>query len=113
MSDREALVLALCGRAVARDSETIDGQSSSIAALFAEASEGVYPTYAPGRDGLLALAEARADVVRRYLHDVHSIPEPRLSACEAQVDAADGAKPRVDLQVKTPAKSKGIFGLFP
>jgi hypothetical protein len=113
MGDREALVLALCGRAVAGDSDTIDGQSSSIAALFAEASEGVYPTYAPGRDGLLALAEVRADVVRRYLSDVHSIPEARLSVCEAQIDAADGAKPRVDLQVKTPAKSKGIFGLFP
>ena len=97
MGDREALVLAFCGRAVAGDSETIDGQSSSIDALFAEASEGVYTTYAPGRDGLLALAEARADVVRRYLRDTHGIPEARLAACEAQIDAADGAKPRVML----------------
>ena len=112
MGDREALELALCGRAVARDSETVDGPSS-IAALFAEASKGVYRTYAPGRDGLLALAEARADAVRRYLRDIHAIPEGRLAACEAQIDAAADAKPRVDLEVKTPAKSKGIFGLFP
>jgi hypothetical protein len=113
MGDRDALELAVCGRAVARDGEAATGKSYGIDALFAEASKGVYPVYEPGRDGLLALAKARADIVRRYLRDIHHIPEGRLAACEAQIDEADGAKPRVDLQVKTPAKSKGLFGLFP
>jgi hypothetical protein len=113
MVDRKALVLALCGRAVNRDGATDSAPPASIDALFAEASKGVYPAFEPGRDGLLALAEARADAVRRYLRDIHAIPEGRLAACEAQIDAAADAKPRVDLEVKTPAKSKGIFGLFP
>jgi len=113
MSEREALVLALCGRAVNRDSSAGSGQSSGIDGLFAEASEGVYPAYEPGKEGLLALAETRADAVRRYLRDIHGIPNGRLSTCEAQIDEAAGAKPRVDLQVKTPAKSRGLFGLFP
>ena len=113
MGERDALELALCGRAVTRDGEAATEKSYGIDALFAEASKGVYPVYEPGRDGLLALAKARADIVRRYLRDIHHIPEGRLAACEAQIDEADGAKPRVDLQVKTPAKSKGLFGLFP
>jgi hypothetical protein len=113
MVDRKALVLALCGRAVNRDGATDSAPPASIDALFAEASKGIYPVFEPGRDGLLALAEARADAVRRYLRNLHGIPKGRLSVCEAQVDEAGGAKARVDLQVKTPAKSKGLFGLFP
>jgi hypothetical protein len=61
---------------------------------------------------LLALAEGRADAVRRYLHEIHKIPERRLLPCEARIDADAGTKPRVELQVKTPAGSKGLFNLF-
>jgi hypothetical protein len=113
MADHESLELALCGRAVSDDGEALTEQTSSIGALIAEASKGVFPIYAPGPDGLLALAEARAEIVRRYLRDVHKISEQRLSACEAQIEEAAGAKPRVDLQVKVAAKRRGLFGIFP
>ena len=113
MAQHESLKLALCGRAVSDDGEALTEQSSSIGALFTEASKGVFPIYAPGRDGVLALAEARAHIVRRYLRDVHKISQQRLSACDAQIEDAAGAKPRVDLQVKTAARRKGLFGIFP
>jgi hypothetical protein len=113
MGKHESLELALCGRSVSLDSETASGPSSGIDSLFAEASEGVYHIYAPGRDGLLALAEARADIVRRYLHEIHGVADRRLVACDAEIDAAPDAKARVDLQVKSPARGKGLFGLFP
>jgi len=112
MQRREALVLALCGRSVSKDENAVGGQELAVGKLFDEASKGVYPVYAPGRDGLLALAEGRADAVRRYLRDIHRIPERRLLPCEARIDADAGAKPRVELQVKTPAGSKGLFDLF-
>jgi hypothetical protein len=113
MRKYEALALALCGRSVPEDEATASGKSSRIDTLFAEASNGVYRTYAPGRDGLLALAEARAGLVRRYLHDIHQIPAGRLSTCDALIDKGAGAKPRVELQVKTPAGRRGFFGIFP
>jgi hypothetical protein len=113
MAKYESLELALCGRSVSLDGETASGPSSGIDSLFAEASEGVYGTYAPGRDGLLALAQARADIVRRYLHEVHGVANRQLVACDAEIDPAPDAKARVDLPVKSPAKRKGLFGLFP
>ncbi|MCK5366759.1 MAG: hypothetical protein KAR22_27470, partial [Gammaproteobacteria bacterium] len=113
MAKHESLELALCGRSVSPDSETASGPSSRIDALFAEASEGVYPIYAPGRDGLLALAQARADIVRRYLHEMHRVADRRLVSCDAEIDAAPDAKARVDLQVESPARRRGLFGLFP
>jgi len=113
MAKHESLELALCGRSVSLDSETASGPSSGIDSLFAQASEGVYRIYAPGRDGLLALAQARADIVRRYLHKVHGVADRRLVACDAEIDAAPGAKGRVDLPVKSPARGRGLFGLFP
>ena len=113
MAKHESLELALCGRSVSLDSETASGPSSGIDSLFAEASKGVYRIYAPGRDGLLALAQARADAVRRYLHEVHRVADRRLVACDAEIDTAPDAKARVDLQVESPAAGKGLFGLFP
>jgi hypothetical protein len=113
MGKHESLELALCGRSVSLDSETASGPSSGIDSLFAEASKGVYRIYAPGRDGLLALAQARADAVRRYLHEVHRVADRRLVACDAEIDTAPDAKARVDLQVESPAAGKGLFGLFP
>jgi hypothetical protein len=113
MGKQESLELVLCGRSVSLDSETVSGPSSGVDSLFAEASKGVYRIYAPGRDGLLALAAARADIVRRYLHEVHGVADRRLVACDAEIDAAPDAKARVELQVKPPAKGKGLFGLFP
>jgi hypothetical protein len=62
---------------------------------------------------LLALAEARAGIVRRYLHEIHGVADRRLVACDAEIDTAPDAKARVELQVKSPAKGKGLFGLFP
>lgn len=112
MREREALALALCGRSVPEDQMTVSGPSSSIDTLFAEASKGVYGKYEPGRDGLLALAEARADLVRRYLRNVYQISEGRLSSCDALIDDGAGATPRVELQVKTPAGRSGLFDLF-
>jgi hypothetical protein len=109
----ESLELALCGRSVLRDDETAVQPPSSRDELFAEAGRGIYRVYAPGQEGLLALAEARADIVRRFLQDVHGIPERRLLACDARIDTAPGAEPRVDLEVKTPARRKGLFGVFP
>ncbi len=113
MDKYESLELALCGRSVSLDGETASGSSSGIDSLFAEASEGVYRIYAPGQDGLRALAEARADIVRRYLHEMHGVADRQLVSCDAEIDTAPGAKGRVDLTVKSPAKRKGLFGLFP
>ena len=113
MAKHESLELALCGRSVSLDGETASGSSSGIDSLFAEAREGVYRIYAPGQDGLLALAEARAGIVRRYLHEIHGVADRRLVSCDAEIDAAPDAKARVELQVKSPAKRKGLFGLFP
>jgi hypothetical protein len=113
MAKYESLELALCGRSVSLDGETASGSSSGIDSLFAEASEGVYGSYAPGQDGLLALAEARADIVRRYLHEIHGVADRQLVSCDAAIDTAPGAKGRVDLTVKSPARRKGLFGLFP
>ncbi|GMQ75022.1 MAG: hypothetical protein BMS9Abin01_0265 [Gammaproteobacteria bacterium] len=109
----ESLELALCGRSVARDGEAAIQPSSSLDKLFAEASRGIYRNYEPGQEGLLALAEARADIVRRFLRDAQRIPERRLLSCDARIDTAPDAEPRVDLEVKTPAERRGLFGLFP
>jgi hypothetical protein len=113
MGKHESLELALCGQSVSLDSETASGPSSGIDSLFSEASKGAYRIYAPGQDGLLALAEARADIVRRYLHEIHGVADRQLVACDAEIDTAPGAKGRVDLTVKSPARRKGLFGLFP
>ena len=113
MAKYESLELALCGRWVSLDGETARGQSSGIDSLFAQASEGVYRIYAPEQDELRALAEARAGMVRRYLHEIHGVADRRLVDCDAEIDAAPGAKGRVDLQVESPARRKGLFGLFP
>jgi hypothetical protein len=112
MREHESLVVALCGRSVSRDAASAAGRASEVDKLFAEARKGVYREYAPGRDGLLRLAETRADNVRRYLHGIHRIPESRLQACDVHIDPDVGAKPRVDLRVKTPAGSKGFFDSF-
>jgi hypothetical protein len=95
------------------DADAISEPATGIDTLFADARKGVYPRFASDRDGLLALARARADNVRHYLRNVHKIPAERLASCAALVDDAAGAKPRVVLQVKTPAKRKGLFGIFP
>jgi hypothetical protein len=109
----ESLVLALCGRAVSGDSDSVAGKASGIDALFARAREGVFPTYAPGREGMLALAGARADIVRRYLRDLRGVPDKQLAPCDPHFDATSDASPRVELEVKSPAKRRGLFGLFP
>ncbi len=113
MAQHGSLALALCGRSVAMDADAISEPATGIDTLFADARKGVYPRFASDRDGLLALARARADNVRHYLRNVHKIPAERLASCAALVDDAAGAKPRVVLQVKTPAKRKGLFGIFP
>ena len=113
MTRHGSLALALCGRSVAMDANTGVEAASAIDTLFANARKGVYPRFAADRDGLLALARARADNVRLYLRNVHKIPAERLSSCAARVDDTAGATPRVDLQVKTPAKRQGLFGIFP
>jgi hypothetical protein len=113
LAKHQSLELALCGRSVSLDSETAGGQSSGIDSLFAAASKGVYPVYAPGRGGLLALSEARADVVRRYLHQVHGVADRQLVSCDGKIDTAPDAKPRVELRVESPARRRGLFGIFP
>jgi hypothetical protein len=113
MRKHKSLVLALCGRSVAGDDVRAEGKPLSLDALFGKARAGVYPLPVPGREGQLALAEARAQLVRRYLGEVHKISAARLPSCDVLIDETDGAKPRVDLQVKTPARSKGLFGIFP
>jgi hypothetical protein len=109
----ESLEIALCGRSVSADSERITEKTSTIDKLFAEAGKGVYPSYTPGREGMLALAGVRAETVRRYLRDLRGVPNERLAPCDAQFDAAPGARPRVELEVKSPARRRGLFGLFP
>ena len=113
MSDHQSLELALCGRAVTRDGDIVVAPTAGIEALFAAASAGVYPAFAPGPKGMLALARARSDIVRRYLHEIHNIPPARLAACEPKFDATPGAAPRVDLEVKSPARRTGLFGILP
>lgn len=113
MNRHESLSLALCGRAASADEGAVGVPSAGIEALFTEASTGIYATFAPGREGLLALAAVRADVVRRYLRGVHKIPESRLSSCDPEYDESPASSPRVDLVVKTPAGRGGIFGLLP
>lgn len=113
MTQHGSLALALCGRSIAMDAGAVSEPAAGIDTLFDDARKGVYPRFTPDRDGLLALARARADNVRRYLRNVHKIPAERLASCAALVDDAAGAKPRVILQVKTPAKRKGLFGIFP
>jgi hypothetical protein len=113
MGEHPALELALCGRAVARDREVVVAPAAGIDALFAAASAGVYPVFLPGPKGMLALAGARSDLVRRYLHEVHKIPRARLATCEPEFEDTPGAQPRVDFIVKSPARHTGIFGILP
>jgi hypothetical protein len=113
MSVHTSLELALCGRAVTQDVDVVVAPSAGIGALFAEASAGVYRAFAPGPKGMLALADARSDMVRRYLHEIHKIPPARLAACEPKFDDSPGAVPRVVLEVKTPARRTGLFGILP
>lgn len=113
MRRHDALVLALCGRAVATEGASAAAPPGGIDGLFAQARAGEFPTLAPGRKGLLALAEARSRRVRAYLRGEHGIPTSRLAACDPRVDDTADAKPRVDLVVKTPAKSGGFLGILP
>lgn len=112
MRRHESLELALCGRSVHRDNENTPVKSPGIDSLFAEASKGVYRIYAPGQEGLLALAEGRVDVVRRYLREVHGVADRQLVSCDAKIDTAPDAKPRVELRVESPAERRGLFGIF-
>lgn len=107
-----SLVLALCGYSVPGDSDAAARNGSAINRLFATAREGVYRGYDQGRAGLLALAAARADIVKRYLRDIHGVPGPQLAACDARVDATPDAKPRVEPRIESPAKRRGLLDFF-
>jgi len=106
------LVLALCGWSVSKDEVSAIENPTSIDKLLAAAGQGVYPEFPPGRAGLLALAEARAGMVRDYLLSIQKIPKGRILSCDARIDEDAGAKPRVEIQVKTPAEHRGMFGIF-
>jgi hypothetical protein len=62
---------------------------------------------------LLALADARADIARRYLREVRGVPERQVAPCEASYDEASDAAPRVEIEVKSRVERRGLFGLFP
>jgi len=113
MIAHDELVLAPCGFSVPRDEANSAPDTSGIDKLFTEASNGVYPVYEPGHKGQLALAAARADSVRNFLRDIDGVANEQLDTCDARIDARPDAKPRVDFKVKSPAKSRGLFGLIP
>ena len=109
----ESLELALCGRSVPKDRERIMEKTSAIDELFAEASAEVYRMHGSERREMVALAETRAETVRRYLRDLRDVADRRLATCDAEFDAESDAIPRVELDVKSPAERRGLFGLFP
>ena len=113
MNRHPSLALALCGRAVGADDGKVGARSAGIEALFTVASAGIYPTFTPGREGLVALAQSRSDAVRRYLRAIHRIPAQRLAPCTPRYDDSQGASPRVDLVVETPAGRNRLLGLLP
>jgi hypothetical protein len=97
---------------VPADAQSVSAKKSGIDELFAEASKGVYRLYGAGRDGLPVLAEARADIVRRYLRGVRHVPYAQIVPCDPEVDQVPDAIPRVDLDVKSRPR-RGLFGLLP
>lgn len=113
MREYETLEVALCGRSVAGDRERIIAQATGGDELFARASEGVYRIYGPKIRDMVALAESRAETVRRYLRDLRGVADRRLAPCDVEYDAGSDAIPRVELEVKKPAERHGLFGLFP
>ena len=109
--EHSALALALCGRAVPLDSDALgkDDEASSIAELFDQAGQGVYNVYAADHEGLLSLARSRAGAVRRHLRDLHDVANQRLASCDAKVDTSPEQRPRVEFDIKTPAREGGLL----
>jgi hypothetical protein len=112
MLEYDSLVLALCGRSVSADAESAVAKTSTIDTLFTQASEGVYRLYDPQPESMLALAGARAEKVGRYLRDLRRVPKVQAPPCDAAFDATPGAKPRVELDVKSRPR-RGLFGVLP
>lgn len=108
----DALVIALCGRAVPADAESIPAKATTIDKLFARAGEGVYPLYGTDDKAMRALGAARVEIVQRYLRELRGVQGAQLAPCSAELDAAPEDIPRVDLVVKSRPR-RGLFGLFP
>ena len=94
LRERGDMRLRVCPVIVPGEEPALAAARDAEDALFARARAGVFD--APQSPA--ALAEQRAETVRRFLASQGVSPD-RLLTCESSVDRAGGARPRVDIEM--------------
>ncbi len=95
---RPQLELRLCGRAVPADRQA-PAPAAGLSRIPPENGSQNPPPDAAADQRMSDLAQERARAVRRRLLKEAGIVQQRLFDCAPEVDATEGARPRVDLRV--------------
>jgi len=108
MNDRPGLRIKLCGKATGSDRQALiqqkqqawlKQQASKKPAADTGKKKPAMPEFVIKDEALFAIASQRADKLKELLVKQHNIGAERLFLCKPEIDSADGAAPRLDINI--------------